>query len=425
MNGIPIAGTKLLGGAPANFNTQHTFIGLNVTGMVGGGANTLSIFVQNLGLASGIVFSATLTVTTTPTLCEYFPQANPSSGGWTRVPMSGGVPPDYRNDDGSSGPIALPFGFCFYGTTYSAIYINNNGNVTLTGPSGAAVPVAFPVAGIPRIAPFWADVDTRNPSSGVVWMLVSPTRIAITWDRVGYYNQHADKRNTFQLLLSNGTDGLVGLGQNVCFCYGDMQWTTGDVSGTSGFGGSPAIAGINVGDGANAVQVGRFDQAGSAYDGPLGANDGVDWLDCRRLCFDTCGCGQHGQVGLNDLTINGSYSQSGSGLQINVPTPSIVTVQVSAPPGSLVTLMFSLDCDCPGLATPFGSFHLNPTSLAPIVDGCGVFGPPNGAGFVPANGVWTFTAAIPAGVNFCFCMQALVCTPVGFFLTQSYRVCFI
>src|ERR1700722_10696838 len=46
------------------------------------------------------------------------------------VKFSTGSPPYYRNDDGSSNTITLPFNFCFWGQTETTVYINNNGNVT-------------------------------------------------------------------------------------------------------------------------------------------------------------------------------------------------------------------------------------------------------------------------------------------------------
>ena len=57
----------------------------------------------------------------------------------------------------------------FLGTTYSSLYVNNDGNITFS----SALTV-FPLSGnlsdvtIPIIAPFFADVDTRNPDSAVV-----------------------------------------------------------------------------------------------------------------------------------------------------------------------------------------------------------------------------------------------------------------
>jgi hypothetical protein len=68
------------------------------------------------------------------------------------------------------------------------------------------------------------------------------------------------------------TDPMLPNGNNVAFCYGDMQWTTGSASqgGTGGFGGVPSTVGVNKGDGTNFIQIGRFDASQvHAYDGPL------------------------------------------------------------------------------------------------------------------------------------------------------------
>ena len=48
------------------------------------------------------------------------------------------------------------------------------------------------------------------------------------------------------------------------------------------FGGTPATVGANQGNGTDFFLVGRFDQAGNAYDGPGGANDGVDGRESDR-----------------------------------------------------------------------------------------------------------------------------------------------
>lgn len=193
-----------------------------------------------------------------------------------------------RNDDDISLAINLPFNFDLFGSPQNQVFINNNGNISFGAGFSTFTSTGFPVNGFPMIAPFWADVDTRNSASGVVYYKVESNRLTVTWDHVGYYNSHADLLSTFQLIISDGTDPFVGLGQNVCFCYGDMQWTTGDASGgVGGFGGTAATVGINAGDGVNFFQLGRFDQTGSAYDGPGGANDGVDFLDNTRQCFAT------------------------------------------------------------------------------------------------------------------------------------------
>jgi hypothetical protein len=147
------------------------------------------------------------------------------------------------NDDGSVGPIQLPFPVPVYGNTYTRFWINNNGNVTFTGPLGDYTAFAFPNnRGIVIVAPFFADVDTRPAASGKVHYKATDDYIVVTWNNVGYYNQRTDKLNRFQLIITR--DGYAG------FSYANMQWTTGDASGGSGgFGGSPARAGCDAGHG--------------------------------------------------------------------------------------------------------------------------------------------------------------------------------
>ena len=55
------------------------------------------------------------------------------------------------------------------------------------------------------------------------------------------------QRNTFQVVVI--TDGLFSF---TIFNYAKLTWVTGDASGgTNGFGGTPAMVGINAGDGVN------------------------------------------------------------------------------------------------------------------------------------------------------------------------------
>lgn len=194
------------------------------------------------------------------------------------------------NDDGSSPLINIPFNFCLYGQTYNHIYINNNGNLTFTGPMSSFSSTAFPSTGNAIVAPFWGDVDTRQ-GLGQVLYKITPTAVYINWENVGYFSIHGDKRNTFQLIITDGSDQVVPDG-NVAFCYQDMDWTTGDASsGVNGFGGIPATGGANKGDGVAYFLISRFDHAGNDFDGALGNPDGIDWLDNKSFYFDACNSG--------------------------------------------------------------------------------------------------------------------------------------
>jgi hypothetical protein len=227
------------------------------------------------------------------TACRNFPaDFNPDEentyDGWT-LAMS-------RNDDGSSGAYTIPFEFSFYGEQYEAgtktLYINNNGNLSFDRSLSSFSSTGFPVRGTPIIAPFWTDVDTRDTHDGHVWMKQFGNTLAVTWDKVGYFGQAQDddKRNTFQVLISDGLDSSMGLGNNMCFCYENMDWTTGTASGGSnGYGGIPATVGANSGDGTTFFQTGRFGIAGGDYDGSGGTADGVDYLDNASICADIRG----------------------------------------------------------------------------------------------------------------------------------------
>ncbi len=168
-----------------------------------------------------------------------------------------------RNDDGSSGRVTLPFVVRLYNRAYTGLYVNNNGNVTFRTPLSAYTPGSINVADRPIIAPFWADVDTRPASSSVVQYGTTTfggrQAFCVNWNGVGYYYEHTDKTNAFQLVLVK----KAGVGNfDVYFNYGRVQWETGDASGGSnGFGGSSARAGISNGFGST------YELPGSAVHG--------------------------------------------------------------------------------------------------------------------------------------------------------------
>ena len=154
------------------------------------------------------------------------------------------------NDDGFSGPIALGFTLHFFGNDYTDFYANNNGNISFGNGIAAFTPDGPQGAPQPIISPFFADVDTENPASGLMYVRTDiANEVIITWDQVGYYDQNADKLDSFQLVL-RGPDYVVPAGEGqIGFFWNTMQWETGDASGGSGgFGGTPAAVGFGDGN---------------------------------------------------------------------------------------------------------------------------------------------------------------------------------
>jgi hypothetical protein len=188
--------------------------------------------------------------------------------------------------------INLPFTFCFYGTNYTSCFISSNGNIQFGTQYSGFSSSAFPSINVNMIAPFWGDVDFSGSNNGKLSYKVTPSSLIVKWDSAGYYNSHTDKLNTFHLIITNGLDSIVPNGNNVSFCYGDMQWTTGDAfSGVGGFGGVPSTVGINKGNGIDYFQIGRFSAPGIGYNGPYNADDSVDVLDNMHFIFNTCNTG--------------------------------------------------------------------------------------------------------------------------------------
>lgn len=160
--------------------------------------------------------------------------------------MGSGTPP--------GTPVAQPLGFAFnfYGTTYSTVFVNNNGNVTFNASQATFTPPAIvDPTGNPLLAPFFADVDTRTGPLVTFGTGLHGGQAAfgVNWLGVGYYSQHIDRTNSFQLLLVDRSDIAAG-DADIYFNYGSMQWETGDASGgTGGLGGTCAHAGYNNGAG--------------------------------------------------------------------------------------------------------------------------------------------------------------------------------
>ncbi|MEZ4410988.1 MAG: nidogen-like domain-containing protein, partial [Polyangiales bacterium] len=163
------------------------------------------------------------------------------------------------NDDGSTTaiPITAAFGARganFFGTFYTSMFVNNNGNISFNAALNTFTPDPFPVSSQPIIAPWWGDVDTRGvvaspAGSNLVYYDVRPGRVTVTWFNVGYYSSHVDLLNNFQLVLYDRSAERVAGDFDVEFRYDRCLWTTGDASGgAGGVGGTPAQAGFDAGN---------------------------------------------------------------------------------------------------------------------------------------------------------------------------------
>ncbi|MGZ5232863.1 MAG: PEP-CTERM sorting domain-containing protein [Burkholderiales bacterium] len=184
--------------------------------------------------------------------------------------------PSGRNDDGFNGPLPLGFTLSFFGNNYTTFGANNHGNISFTGGISSFTPSGPQGAPQPIISPFFADVDTRNAASGLLHLRTDiANEIIVTWDQVGYYDSHADKLDSFQLVL-RGPGYVVPAGEGtIGFFWKTMQWETGDASGgSSGFGGTPGAVGFGDGLGNGEILQGSTQNGIAAV-----VNNHMIWFD--------------------------------------------------------------------------------------------------------------------------------------------------
>jgi len=136
-----------------------------------------------------------------------------------------------RNDDLSTGLVNIGFNVNFFGLNDNQLYVNNNGNVTFDSPLGTFTPFPLSTTNRQIIAPFFADVDTRNLASGVVQYgtgtVDGRSAFGVNWINVGYFPSRIDKLNSFQLIMTDRSDIAAG-DFDFEFNYDSILWQTGN-----------------------------------------------------------------------------------------------------------------------------------------------------------------------------------------------------
>ena len=172
-----------------------------------------------------------------------------------------------RNDDGSTGVVAIGFGINFYGVSTGNLFVNNNGNVTFDSALSTFTPFPLLTTSRQMLAPFFADVDTRSAGDPVTYgvgTVGGRSAFGVNWVNVDYFGSSAThtNRNSFQLVMIDRSD--VGAGNfDFWFNYDGIQWEAGQASGSTaqGCGGSAARVGWSNGSTAS------FELPGSAVNG--------------------------------------------------------------------------------------------------------------------------------------------------------------
>ncbi|CAF4072148.1 unnamed protein product [Rotaria sordida] len=171
-----------------------------------------------------------------------------------------------RGDDQISDPIHIPIRFPFFNHKYDEIKIQINGMILFGNQSYQSLsytPRRFPVDGIICVAPFWADVLTRDDSTGNIFyrQITDQSTLSeldqivanafpgqathrfiwayvVTWYEVPGYGLSSLYRNTFQAIITTN-----GINSFSIYNYDKLQWTVGSASSSV-----HAQAGFNAGD---------------------------------------------------------------------------------------------------------------------------------------------------------------------------------
>ncbi len=234
------------------------------------------------------------------------------------------------NDDDSTGLVAMGFTVDFFGISRSQLYVNNNGNVTFDAPLSAFTPFDLTSTGQEIIAPFFADVDTRNAGDPVTYgtgTFEGRAAFGVNWINVDYFASDPahTNRNSFQLILVDRSDVAAG-DFDIVFNYDQIQWETGTASGgdADGLGGDSARVGYSNGTGDPGT---FFELTGSAINGAF-LDGGPNALISNRL----------------NSTIDGRYIFQSRGGGIG-PAPGPAPSPFSVPAGGPLTwliLIFGL-----------------------------------------------------------------------------------
>lgn len=120
---------------------------------------------------------------------------------------------NFTDDNTAQITFTQGFSFPFYGGKYTSVFINSNGNLTFGGGSTSFIPsVSAFINGLPRIAPYWIDLNPSYAGSGGgVFYKQLPDRFIVSYINLPYYFGPLHPAiNTFQIVLYSS--GMIGFG---------------------------------------------------------------------------------------------------------------------------------------------------------------------------------------------------------------------
>jgi hypothetical protein len=250
-------------------------------------------------------------------------------------------------DDGSwpdnYNPQVFPFGFNinFFGTEEPGAYINNNGNLTFTGPLSEYSPFGLPGATTPIIAPFFADVMTveGNPVNIGTGTLDGFNVFVANWPGVQCFAEYSDNvLDNFQVILIDRPDlgtGVNGDDFQIEFNYDSIQWDAGQASGGDGnCTNAPDSDAASVGYSDGSQTVGHYYQLpGSQSNGAL-----LDSNNTTGLIYNDLNSEASDAVPASGAPVPGRYIFDVENGQPISPTTLLTTLSGGGATGTTITV---------------------------------------------------------------------------------------
>lgn len=276
-------------------------------------------------------------------------------------------------DDGAVA-LTIPFGFTFYGSSYTQVCASSNGAIYFVSAASTCSSLndfanidlsgASPAPDLPALYPFWTDLTFQDPGAGSVFYQTIGTpgnrRFIVQWNTA--LPQGDTSGVTFEVILSEGTNA-------VSFQYRTVALGGGDANAN----GATATVGIH---NASGLGVSPVKQLQWSYNAAVLSNGYV-------ISFQTSSA-----PGAPTLT-------SPTNAATNVATPVTLTWNVAT--GATAYDVYFGTLVAPPLATSgITSLSYTPASLAAGTTYYWQVVAKNGTGSTP-SGVFSFTTAAASG----------------------------
>ncbi len=243
-------------------------------------------------------------------------------------------------DDGSSPQTPLGFTMDYFGTPYTSVYVNANGDLTFAGPLSSYTPSGIGNVGMDIVAPYFADVNTLYGNTvqyGESTLDGHPVFVA-EWPYVDCYQDSSSSSSVtdaFEVILIDRPD--LGTGDfQIEYNYDQIQWDAGQASdGTtsapicqSTLDADAAVVGFS-----NATGTKSYELPGSQTNGAF-----IDSNSSTGLIYNDLNSDTPVSVPASDSPVQGRYIWEVENGSLGTPTALSGSLTSTSESGTFITV---------------------------------------------------------------------------------------